>query len=198
MSNGDGNSRDAKILQDILIHVGKTSEGITNLKEDVREVKDHLAQLNNSAVRKDECTQRHLVVATSIDNIRKEVKGDLSEIKHDLKFVRSQTRDDNMAITAEMLAAGPEVEEEEDTGKGLKYWLSVAGGIITVLGFLGAVVWGVFKVGRYMERVDQGLTATAKTQTQTLAKVTKPRYIYITVPPDAGIKKTGPPSPSTP
>lgn len=194
MNNGGGGDRNGKVLQDILIHVGKTSEGITNLKEDVRDVKDHLMALNDAAVRKDECTQRHVIVAQSIDSVRGELKSDLSEIKKDLKFVRSKTREDNPAITPKMLAAGEEYEESAPESKGLKYWLGVAGGTITVLSFLGAIIWGVFKVGRYMERVDQGLAKQAKQQLQIQAQVkqaAQPRIIHVY--PDIGAMGPEPP-----
>ena len=64
---------------------------------------------------------------------------------------------------------------------------------ISIISFLGAILWGVFKVGQYMERVDQSINKSAKRQQQLQATVKRvatqePRVVYIKVPvhPDAG------------
>lgn len=159
-------------LNEILIHVGETRKGIEGLEGNVKKIEHHLSELNHSAVRKDECTQRHVVVAQSINDIKDELKTDihgvkdevrqdLTEIKTDLRQVKSRTAQDHPAITPGMLAAGYEMEEgdEEATSqpKGLKYWLSIVGGFIGVVTFLGMVGIGLMTLGRKWEQMERTL-----------------------------------------
>lgn len=195
-----------KVLRDILVHVGETRKGMKTLEGDVKGIREHLRELNHSSVRKQECTGRHVVVAQSIDSVKQGLKGDLSEIKADIRAIRTRTGDTHPAVTPQALGGTnpgfePEAptEEEETKAKGLKYWLGVTTASITILGFLGAIIWGVFKVGRYMERVDQAIQKSAKSQQKlqtTMQQATKtPHVIYVhgTIS-DAGL----PPWPSPP
>lgn len=183
---------DGKVLRDILVHVGETRKGMETLEKDVKGIRGHLRDLNHSSVRKDECTGRHIVVAQSIDGVKQELKGDLSEIKADIRAIRTKTGDKHPAITPQMLAGSttdpgfePDAVTSTDDPKarGLKYWLGVITASITIFGFLGAIIWGVFKVGRYMERVDQAIQKSAKSQQKlqtTMQQATKtPHVIYV-------------------
>lgn len=161
-------------LNEILIHVGETRKGIEGLEGDVRKIEHHLAELNHSAVRKDECTQRHIVMAQSVTGLKDELKADirgvqtgmredLKEIKTDIRQVKSRTAQDHPVVTPEMLAAGYELEPEDEVApKGLKHWLSVIGGFIGVAMFLGMVGFGLMTLGRKWEQMEQTLEATRR------------------------------------
>ena len=110
-------------LSTILIHIGETRKGIESLEEAV-------ASIGKEVVRRPECTERHVVVATSLAAL----KEDLTEIRQDVKAIRRSTGQDHKAITEAML------RDEEKKEKGLKYWLGVGGGAITVLTFLGSML----------------------------------------------------------
>jgi DNA repair exonuclease SbcCD ATPase subunit len=170
---------DQDTLNQILIHVGETRKGIAGLESDVKKIEHHLSELNHSAVRKAECTQRHVVVAQSIgglkDELKADIKGvkdevrqDLQEIKQDVRHVKSRTGQDHPAITSGMLlgtATGEtELPEEPKEGKGPKYWLGVAGGIIGILLFLGGSALGLMKLGRKWEQMEQTVEAARKQQ----------------------------------
>jgi hypothetical protein len=181
---------DGKVLRDILVHVGETRKGMKTLEGDVKGIRGHLRDLNHSSVRKDECTRRHVVVASSVDSVKSELKQDLSEIKADVRAIKTRTGDDHPALTPQMLGDTspgfePEASTVEETkAKGLKYWLGVLTASITIFGFLGAILWGVFRVGRYMERVDQAIIKSAKSQQKlqtTMQQAAKkpPHIIYV-------------------
>lgn len=124
-------------LNTILIHVGETRKGITGLEAAVNNI-------SKEVVRRPECTERHVVVATSIGAL----KEDLNEIRQDVKAIRRTTGQGHQAITQTML------ELSEDKKKGLKYWIGVGVGAITILSFLGSIFYGVVSLGRYIERID--------------------------------------------
>jgi hypothetical protein len=125
-------------LSTILIHVGETRKGIANVEQ-------VLDAMGREVIRRPECTERHIVVANSVAAL----KEDLQEIRADVKAIRRSTGRDHPAVSASML-----VGDGEEKQKGLKYWVTVAVGGITILTFLASIFWGVISAGRYLERVD--------------------------------------------
>jgi hypothetical protein len=184
-----------KILNDILIHVGETRKGIANLETNVEQIKDHLAVLNHSTVKKSDCRHRHESVRVNVDGLQQ----DLSEVKGGVKtLLHSDTGQELAAVTPEMLSAsGSQVAiPEDDTNKGMRGWLVIAVGIGAILTLLGGVALGLMKVGRHWERLDQSFQDMQERQKQTTKKLQQAaqrvnRTVYIKVPmapSDAGVR----------
>lgn len=163
-------------LNEILIHMGETRKGVSNLETSMSGVRQELNELNQGTVKRPECTERHVVVARSINAVTEK----LDDIKGDVMAIRRNTGKEYPAITPSMLKGG-------DGKKGIKYWVSVGVGITTLLGFLASLVWGVISVGRYIEKVDQ-LTQVSKKQQSEIKKEigevakAKPKIVYVKVP----------------
>lgn len=186
-----------RVLRDILVHVGETRKGMQSLEGDVGGIREQIQGLNRTAVPKEECTARHVVVARSVDGVKKELRDDLQQIKADVRAIKVRTGAEHPVLTAKMLTNGgngcDNINGPPTEGKGVKYWLGVITAGITIVGFLGGMLWGVFRVGRYMERVDQTILQSAKGQkklqtTMNQVATQEPRVIYVQVPvhPDAG------------
>lgn len=147
-----------RTLNEILIHVGETRKGIAGLETDVRDIRKQFEGLNKETVKKPECTERHRIVAASIGDL----KGDLSQIKKDVRHIRITTSEDNPAITSKMLAQRDGAEKKRD----LRYWVSVGVGLTVLLSFFGSIIWGVISAGRYLERMDALAKAAQKQQAE--------------------------------
>jgi hypothetical protein len=170
-------------LNEIHIHMGETRKGIANLESAVSGVQRELRSLNQGTVKRLECTERHVIVARSVNALDSKLDG----IKGDVLAIRRQTGKEHAVITPEMLRRPT---------KGIKYWISIGVGIASLFGFLGGLLWGVISIGRYIEKVD---TIARKAQVQSskfrkeIKEVAKarPRIVYVKVPvvSDAGPEK---------
>ena len=184
----------------ILLHVGETRKGIKRLEDDVREVKDSISTLENHTVRKDECTQRHVVVANSIGALG----SDLKEIRDGVREIKRKSGAGYPAVGA-MASAPQEIVEEvleqrqEKTRKTLTFWLSLIG---SVAALAGGTATGVYKLVKYLDRVDQTVGRSSKESTaasQAIAEeirkvlAREPRVIYVKsaadAPPDQPAKR---------
>ena len=185
-----------RVLRDILVHVGETRKGMKTLEDDVGGIRRQIHDLGKSSMPKDECTARHVIVAKSIDGVKTELRDDLQQIKADVRAIKVRTGAEHRIVSrngALPTSGGPPPAPEDKQPRGLKYWLGVMTAAISIISFLGAILWGVFQVGQYMERVDQSINKSAKRQQQLQATVKQvvtqePRVVYIKVPvhPDAG------------
>jgi len=151
---------DKDLLYQIATDVGETRAGVDNLKEQFE-----------GTVGKGECTQRHVVVAQSIESLKKEL---VAEFK-------KGTGQAHPAITDKML---------EKKRNAVMFWIAM----ITGIGTIGSgVVLGAWKVFDFMSQVQQGLKQSQqeiRTEIKANKAGGKPRVIYVTVPalPDMGIK----------
>lgn len=180
-----------RVLRDILVHVGETRKGMETLESDVGGIRRQLHDLGRTAVPKDECTSRHTVVAQSIDGVKAELRSDLQQIKADVRTIKTRTGPEHPVVPRNN-GNGIEVGKAH----GPKYWLGILTAAISILSFLGAILWGMVKVGQYMERVDRTINASAKSQQKFQSTVKRvatqePRVVYVQVPvhPDAGVTK---------
>jgi len=152
-------------LTQILIHVGESRKGIKNLEQGQRDlegglsdVNAHLSRLNGSAVRQTEC----------------------AALRDGIRDALDQTIAENAEQHAKILSDMTPVA----TPKGLKYWVGVAVGVATVLGFLGSLLWGVVTVGQKMERFKIAAETDKKRQAnmaEALKKLSaqKTKIIYV-------------------
>ena len=168
--------REDNTLNKILIHMGETRKGISNLETAVSGVQEELNTLNQGTVRRQECAQRHQNVTQSIDKVTDALDG----IKGDVIAIRRQTGESHPVITPQLLRSA-------DGKKGMKYWVSVGVGMTTLLGFLASVTWSVVAIGRYIEKVDR-LANVSKQQQKEIKKEigavakARPRVVYVEVP----------------
>lgn len=185
-------------LAAILIHVGATRKGIRRLEQDFATVKDALAK----TVTTEQCHDRHEAVTREV----MEIKGDIRAIK------KGTTGTAHAAINPAMVAAMargdtgqmqiPPTEPpekvidkllEERKGRArreLNFWLGL---IISVATILGGIIFGLIKVGRYLDRVDRAVETSGQHTEQLqdelrreLAKRQAPVIIRVPVAPDAG------------
>lgn len=169
--------REDNTLNKILIHMGETRKGISNLETAVCDVQKELNTLNQGTVRRPECTQRHVAVSRSIDKVTDTLDG----IKGNVLAIKRQTGEGHPAVTVGMLKGA-------ESKRGLKYWIGVGVGMTTLLGFLASLTWGIISVGRYIEKVDR-LTSVSKKQQKEIRKEigevakARPRVVYVEVPP---------------
>lgn len=163
-------------LNEILIHMGETRKGLANLESAVSDVQKELTALNQGAIKRQECTQRHVVVNKSMDKVTDK----LDDIKADVLAIRRQTGDEYPAITQSML-------RNAEGKKGLKYWISVSVGMTTLLGFLASLTWGIISIGRYIEKVDRLAQASKQQQKEIRKEIgevakAKQKIVYVEVP----------------
>jgi hypothetical protein len=185
-----------QILVQIAGDIGETRGDIASLKgsvesitEDFRDVKEQLSQ----TVTKPECTQRHVIVAQSLDAMKKEL---IAEIKKPSGLYPT--------ITASMLreAAAPTMREIEDTLKQKKeiaidkkrktvtFWLIT---LSTATALLGGCAVGLYKMAILLNRLEETVLNNTQ-QVKSELKNNNHRIIYVTSSPDAGISiVAGPP-----
>lgn len=184
-----------RILIQIAGDIGETREGIVNLKENVgtlsedfRDVKDQLTQ----TVKQHECTQRHVVVAQSLDAMKKDL---IDEIK------KVPTGTNHPAITPEMLraASAPTVQEVEKAleerkeekadkkRKAVTFWLAT---ISTGIALFSGCALGIYKMVTFMNKVETTVAGNTKEVRSEIQK-NHNKIVYVTVPvmmrPDSGV-----------
>lgn len=180
-----------QILVQIAGDVGETRGDIVSLKnnvstitEDFREVKEQLAQ----TVTKPECTQRHVVVAQSLDAMKKDI---LAEIKKPTGHFN--------AITPEMIRAAnaPTMSEIEETlalknennaekkRKLITFWLITLSTGITLISLC---IVGVYKFVLFMDKLENVVTSQSDEVRSEIRKA-KQNVVYVQVAssPDSGI-----------
>jgi hypothetical protein len=199
--NGEELGLPSDKLSMILVHVGETRKGIKRLEGDVREVKESISTLQSSTVRKDECAQRHVVVAQSINSL----DTDLKEIRDGVREIKkSGTGTGYAAVDVQPPAPAPlppapttsgvftppkEVVEEvldqrqEKTRKNLTFWLATIG---TVGSLLSAGAVGIYKLVKYLDRVDRMVELNTKESEATrqeikeqLKRELQPKVVYV-------------------
>lgn len=186
-------------LATILVHVGETRKGISNLEKDVKDIKRELI----FTVRKTECTEKHSIVNDHVGNVQEIVSSlreDVAEIKTDIRHVRANTGHGYPAVSAGNPPPEPnphltpeKMQEELDKlnderserkRKNFAFWLAT---FSTLIGIIGSLGFGVYKMVTYMSKIDMAISATNSELKKD--KVQAQRVVYIKVPfvPDAGI-----------
>jgi hypothetical protein len=119
-------SEDRKILDQILLYTGETKATVANLDGQVKEIKSDLNHLRSSTVSKDELNAK--------------ISGMKDDWTQDLQAVQTEyaTRQTNAS-----------------SKKGAQYWVTLLGGVTLLLAFIGTVITGIARAGRYMERMDR-------------------------------------------
>lgn len=189
MSNGDDKKFDlGKTIGAIESNIGHIKEAVDGVNGKVDTIKEKLIQLNGSAVKHDQCEARTGRLAKKVDQLRGEV-------------ARKQTRNEVPSI-APLLDDTAEVEVVEEDEPDKKSLLIRAkenvSSIVVILGALGLLGTGFYKLAHILVNVEQAVVNQNKKQTkaikQELQKVhtTPPRVIYLPVYPDASVKKRTP------
>lgn len=174
---------DAGFLVQIACDIGETREGVNNLKEnvniladDVREIRDKLSK----TVRQDECTQRHVAVASGLKELKQEL---ITEFKR-------STGGGYPKITPEMVKEQEEkrVEEaQEKKRKSLQFWIWVAS---TAFVFVSTVVIGSWKVFTWVTDIKTAVATSQKEIKRSIKTVSEtPKIVYVNsvVPVDSGV-----------
>ena len=143
------------------------------VKERMEDIREQL----EGTVPKGECTQRHIVVANSIDGLKRELVAE---------FKKVPTGQGHQAISEEMLNRSKE-DQKERKRRSILYWLTVLGTTTTLL---SGVMYGAWRIFSYMNTINESLVQ-ARREIRTGMAAGKPHVVYVTVPaltPDSGIK----------
>lgn len=175
-----------QILVQIAGDIGETRGDIASLKgnvesitEDFKDVKDQLSQ----TVAKPECTQRHVVVAQSLDAMKKEL---IAEIK------KTPTNQGYPAVGSKLTMK--EVEENLEQRKEVKaerkrrvvtFWLITVSTITTLL---GGCALGLYKMSIFLNKLEETVSNGTQ-QVRSELKNSNNRIIYVTSSADAGLPK---------
>lgn len=150
--------------------MGETAKGIENLEARMTQVELGHKELDNTAVRKPECTERHHVVARSMHEVGKKV----DELRAD-------------------------IQNGGRPKKGTLYWLSVIGGGIVLISFLGGIALALMRMGQYWERINLTMEQVQHQQEATTDAVraaakqaAEPKIIRVWGRPDAGAPRRRP------
>jgi hypothetical protein len=190
----------------ILLHVGEARKGISRLENDIDGVKENLSTLQGDAVQKGECTQRHVVVAKSIESLSidlKEIRDNVRDIKRtssSLYPIVKAPHGDTSATAITQTLSTEAIENvlekrQEKARKSITFWLSAAG---AGLSLLSGLVFGLIRFSQYLERVNKAVEDSGRRVEETQREVHRvanqgARIVYVTVGADAGIGiPTGP------
>jgi hypothetical protein len=192
--NGDLAKTDR--LAAILVHVGATRKGIRRLEGDVKEVKDKLEDLRSKSVDKAHCTSEHAKVDQSLRDLSQELRKKATGTAHPAvgspaaQHMAQQMAQGNTGQMQIPKSAEEVIEEQrEKTRRSLSFWIGL---IATASGLLGGAVFGLMKLGRYFDRMDQVVeeseARTRKLREQIREELKEPKIIYVKVPvaPDGG------------
>jgi hypothetical protein len=147
------------------------------VKERMEDIKEQL----EGTVPKGECTQRHIVVANSIDGLKRELIAEFKKVP--------TTGTGYPAITEGMLNRSKE-DQKERKRKLILYWLTVLGTSTTLL---TGTLYGAWRIFSYMNTINESLVQTRKEIKTGMSK--SPHVVYVTVPaltPDSGVLKATP------
>lgn len=179
-----------QILVQIAGDIGETRGDIASLKENVgsitddfREVKEQLAQ----TVTKPECTQRHVVVAQSLDAMKKDI---LAELKKPSGM--------HQAITPEMLraAAAPTLQEIEEAlnqkkeevaekkRRAVTFWLAT---LSAGAALLGGTAVGVYKLVIFMSKLENAVSIQSDEMKSEIRRAKNVVYVRLPANVDRGI-----------
>lgn len=179
-------------LSAILVHVGATRKGIRRLEGDVKEVKEKLDDLARRAVTIDGCSHIHARLDRELDNVKQELR-------------RKPTGTGHPNVTAALAAQvaqgvkPQEVVEEvlerrqDKRRRSVNFWLATMGAAV---GLISGAVVGIVKLGAYLDKLNQAVTAQSAQSDELRQELAKRRTIIIKEPirPDAGPTPPAPPS----
>ena len=200
--------RDEELLVRIADDIGQTKEGIKNLKEGLREVKNKL----DNTVKQVTCDEKHEALGAALSSLKDEI---VKEIK------KTPTGMNNPALTPEVIEAyrvahqrgdltGPfsiprvmpdqpltvadveqaieEHKEEkfEKRKKAITFWLATISGLIGLIGSCSVVSYKAFKMA---SKLEASVEASSKEIKSEFKRNNSRQVVYVQVPiyPDARV-----------
>lgn len=180
-----------QILVQIAGEIGETRGDIASLKsnvdtitEDFKEVKNKIEQ----SVTKPECTQRHVVIAQSLDAMKKDILTEMKKPSGLYQAVTPKMMRDAAAPTMQEIEANLIKKKEEAIEKRRKhitFWLIT---ISTVIALLGVCTAAVYKFVLFMDKLEN-VVATKSDEVRSEVRKAQNRVVYVQAPidPDSGV-----------
>lgn len=173
-----------QILIQIASDIGETRGVIDHLKDNVDvltdEIKDVKLQITQN-IKRPECTERHVIVANSIESLKKELVAE---------FKKVPTGQYHPVVTPEMLREELVKREEEQEKfadlivekrrKSVLFWITLISIISSLAGGVVAVMWKTFS---YLNKIDETVNTTSNELRKEIktAETRQPRIIYVKV-----------------
>jgi hypothetical protein len=180
-----------QILIQIASDIGETRAGVDNLKSHVDELSDDIKDVKTQMARtvnRPECTERHIIVANSIESLKKELVAE---------FKKVPTGQHYPILTPERVKEELRKREEEQEKfadmivdkkrKSVMFWITLASILFSLSGGVVVLMWKAFS---YLNKIDETVNTTSTELRKEIktAESRQPRVVYIKVNSvDAGV-----------
>jgi hypothetical protein len=173
-----------QILVQIAGDIGETRGDIASLKdnvgsitEDFKEVKDQLTR----TVTKPECTQRHVIVAKSIDTMRQEILAEFKKPTGNFSAVTPAMLKAAVAPSLQEIETALEQKNSEKVDKkrrAVTFWLIT---LSTATALLGGCAVGIYNFVLFMNKLEN-VVSTQSEEVKSEFRKAKNNIVYVQMP----------------